>query len=215
MMKRLIIVCIVVILIFGICGCAQTVNDTPAAETENIATENTEVEVEEEKDAGWQIAYAEYIESIEWASFNKYALIYVDEDDIPELVIYTGTYATACIVLTFHNGEVDALQTWSLQCNYIEKENLYCDVGGHMGEFYDRVYTIENGKWVHVAGGEYIAKDLLIEEYDYVWEGEAVSEDEYYESLNAVYDIDKNRNVAYENQFEGLDEILSCLQNGK
>lgn len=215
MMKRLIIVSIVVIIIFGICGCAQTVNDTPAAETENIATENTEVEVEEEKDAGWQIAYAEYIESIEWASFNEYALIYVDEDDIPELVIYTGTYATACIVLTFHNGEVDALQTWSLQCNYIEKENLYWDGGGHMGEFYDRVYTIENGKWVHVAGGEYIAKDLLVEEYDYVWEGEAVSEDEYYESLNAVYDTDKNRNVAYENQFVALDEILFRLQNGK
>ena len=78
-----------------------------------------------------------------------------------------------------------------------------------MGEFYDHVYTIENGKWIHVAGGEYIAEDLLIEEYDYVWDGEAVSEDEYYESLHTIYDIDKNQNVAYEKKFEGLDEILS------
>lgn len=165
----------------------------------------------------WQAAYAEYIEGVEYGPYNQYALIYVDEDDIPELVICTGTVATACTVLTFHDGEVDALQTWSLQCNYIEKKNLYWDAYGRMGEFYDQVYTIENGKWVHVLGGEYIAKldedGLITDEYDYAWEGEAVPEDTYYENLHAVYDIEENQNVGSE-QYVKLDEMLLRLQTG-
>ena len=213
MVKKHISVCIVVIFIFSICGCAQSTEDTPIAETENVNTENAEIEDDTYEMQDWQIVYAEYIENIKYAPYNEYALIYVDEDDIPELVVYTGTFADACIVLTFHNGEVDTLQTGSLQCNYIEKKNFYWDTGGHMGEFYDHVYTVEDGKWVYVAGGEYIAKDLLIEEYDYIWDGEAVSEDEYYENLRTVYDIDKNQNVGYEKQFEELDEMLVHLHN--
>ena len=165
----------------------------------------------------WQAAYTEYIESVEYAPYNEYALIYVDEDDIPELVICTGTVATACTVLTFHDGQVDALQTWSLQCNYIEKKNLYWDAGGQMGEFYDQVYTIENGKWVHVLGGEYIAKldedGLITDEYDYTWEGEAVPENIYYKNLHAVYDIEENQNVGSE-QYVKFDEMLLRLQTG-
>ena len=227
MRKRLISVYISAILLFYICGCAQTVADTSIIESESVETENTEsiyiIEPGLTQDnpyemQDWQAAYAEYIENVEYAAYNKYALIYVDEDDIPELVICTGTVATACTVLTFHDRQVDALQTWSLQCNYIEKKNLYWDAGGQMGEFYDQVYTIENGKWVHVEGGEYIAKldedGLITDEYDYAWEGEAVSEDTYYENLHAVYDIEENQNVGSE-QYVKLDEMLLRLQKGK
>lgn len=230
MRKRLISVCTVAILIFAFYRYVLTVGEIllveePTVEIKDDAEESSESaelayiiqsrftqdDIYETQD--WQDAYAEYIESIEYAPYNKYALIYVDEDDIPELVINTNTHATACIVLTFHGGEVDALQTWNLQCNYIEKQNLYWDAGGHMGGFYDQVYTIENGKWVHAASGEYIAKELLIEEYDFAWEGKPVSEDEYFENLHAVYDMEKNLNVGAE-QYERLDEMLFRLKTG-
>ena len=50
MRKRLISVCITVILILSICGCAQTAEDVPAAESENVEKENTETESEEGSD---------------------------------------------------------------------------------------------------------------------------------------------------------------------
>lgn len=184
--------------------------------TEEISEENGTQQAETSYEMpDWQTAYAEYIEGVDYTHYNKYALIYVDEDDIPELVIYTGTYATACLILTFHNGEVDALQTGSLQCNYLEKENLLLDAGGQMGEFFDHIYSIENDKWVYVTGGEYIAKfdenGWIPDEYDYEWDGEAVMEDVYYEKLGEIWDWEQNQNVPME-QYDTLEEMLLRLQ---
>lgn len=51
MRKRLISICIIGILVFRICGCAQTVEETSVAEAEIVAREYTEIESEEESDA--------------------------------------------------------------------------------------------------------------------------------------------------------------------
>lgn len=47
MMKKIVSVCITGILVYGICGCAQTAENTPYAGTETVETENTEIESEE------------------------------------------------------------------------------------------------------------------------------------------------------------------------
>lgn len=52
MLKRLISVCIIVILIFNICGCAQTAENTLAVGTETLETEYTETEGEDATDTG-------------------------------------------------------------------------------------------------------------------------------------------------------------------
>ena len=44
--KRLINICIVVILLFGIYGCARTAEDAPVVEIETVKTENTDAESE-------------------------------------------------------------------------------------------------------------------------------------------------------------------------
>lgn len=49
MRKRLISVCIVAISVFGICSCARIVEDTIAAETENVETDHAETENEAAK----------------------------------------------------------------------------------------------------------------------------------------------------------------------
>ena len=49
MIKRLISVCFVAIIVFGIFGCAKTAGDSFVAETETVGPENTAVENEEDK----------------------------------------------------------------------------------------------------------------------------------------------------------------------
>ena len=44
MRKGLICVCIIATLVFSTYGCGQTAEDTPAAETSTVGTENTENE---------------------------------------------------------------------------------------------------------------------------------------------------------------------------
>ena len=162
----------------------------------------------------WQAAYAEYIEDFGWKESAKYSLIYMDEDHIPELVIDdAGGESYGCLILTFHNGVTDVLQTWRRGFTYIEKGNLLNNSSGIMGHYYDRIWTIENGKWVYVTGGElFLTMGEDDREYfNYEWEGVSVEEEEYEEKLDEVFD----REQAIElEQYEQLDEILFRLKTG-
>ena len=53
----------------------------------------------------WKKDYKEFLEKnpVEGEEVS-FALIYVDEDDIPELVIDTGIEASGCQILTWHDG---------------------------------------------------------------------------------------------------------------
>ena len=118
----------------------------------------------------------------------------MDEDCIPELVIDTGFSAGRCKILTLHDGVVDELQTMRRNFSYIEGGNLLCNSDGKMGFYYNYVYTICDGKWEYVAGGEY-GDDSAGAQFDeerewafvYQWNGETVEEDEYDRRLNDVF----------------------------
>ena len=242
MRKELLSVCFIAILILSLCGCAQTAEDTPAEETENVEQEDTESESEEtatyeeeysesEEKAepiyiiepqltqddmyemqDWQAAYAEYIEGLEWKENYDYSLIYVNDDDIPELVVDTGMEANGCYILTYHNGEVDALRILRLNFYYIEKKNLVNNSDGHMGYYYDYIYSIDNGKWVCVANGEWtetMGDDDWV--YQYEWEGKEVGEDVYEQRVNAVFNTDQ---AIVPDQYYILEEMLSLLRTG-
>lgn len=256
MRKRLISICTIVILLYGIYGCAKTDEDVSVAETESVKTENTETESKEadsvdtavgseetalsENENGqnkelaepiyiiepqltqddtyemqdWQVAYAEYIEGLEWKENYDYSLIYVDDDDIPELVIDTGIEANGCYILTFYNGDVDVFRTARLNFYYIEKQNLINNSDGHMGYYYDSVYSIENGKWVYAAGGVWTETYVMEDDdlvYQYEWEGEPVEEEVYADELNIIFDMEQAK---HPEQYERLDEMLFRLQTG-
>lgn len=57
--------------------------------------------------------------------------------------------------MTVRDGVVDELQTMRRNFSYIEGGNLLCNSDGKMGFYYDYVYTIRDGQWEYVAGGEY------------------------------------------------------------
>ena len=103
----------------------------------------------------WERAYLEYVEALEYNDSYTYSLIYVDEDEIPELVADSGFEAGGCQILTWHEGKTDVLQTSRLHFTYLEKGNLLCNSAGNMGFYYDNVYTIEDGLWSFVGGGTY------------------------------------------------------------
>lgn len=160
----------------------------------------------------WQAAYAEYIEGLEENERCYYSLIYVDEDDIPELVIDTRYEAGGCKILTFHNGVVDTLQTARLNFAYIEKKNLINNSAGHMGYYYDKIYSIKSGKWVYVTGGEWtetMGGDDWV--YQYEWEGESVEEEVYANKVDENFDWEQAKRPE---QYERLDEMLFRLQTG-
>ena len=175
-------------------------------------------------DDGWQQAYRSYLkenpaEDGEYA----YALIHVDDDDIPELVIDTGYEAGGCRILTWHDGDLDVLQTSRLYFTYIDRENLLDNSDGHMGYYYDYVFEIENGKWREIFAGEYSGfEDEADPEYDedrkryictdYSVDGKDTDAEGYYEALDKVYDEKKATEV---NSYLTYDDLESFLDTGK
>lgn len=168
----------------------------------------------------YRAAYLSYLEEFEYADECTYSLIYVDDDDIPELVIDNGYEAAGCIVLTFHDGVMDAWQSSRLNFTYIERGNLICNSDGHMGYYYDFVYTIQDGKWEYVDGGVYGDPPdgpQFDENEDYIYvyrwgeEEEEVSEEEYETRLNEVYPLEQQK---HPEKYYILKEMRSVLETG-
>lgn len=156
----------------------------PAAE---YVEEAPAEEVPAEEDYGWVQAYISYLKSSGYS--EEAALIYVDNDDIPELVLSDGVEAGGCRILTYHAGNIDILQTNRLNFVYVPYSGILDNSDGHMDYYYDYIYEIRNGKWESIAVGEYegyIDGDEYI--LTYFWNGDEVSEDEYTDNVNNFCD---------------------------
>ena len=157
---------------------------------------------EETDDRSWATAYLDYLSDFggdhsDYSSpeYRSYDYIYVNDDNIPELVIRGQDEATGNIILTCNNGFVDELQTSRLYFDYQEKGNLLRNSDGHMGGYYDYIYTIENNRWKLLYYGEYYVEDNSVRWEDsdliYEWNGKRVSMDDYDIELEKVYDTRK------------------------
>lgn len=197
----------------------DAVADTGKADSpEGVEKKREDFGQDNGKPENYKEAYLSYLDGFEHADECTYSLIYVDEDDIPELVIDNGYEAAGCIVLTFHDGVLDAWQSDRLNFTYIEKGNLICNSDGNMGYYYDYVYTIQDGKWCYVDGGvwgdpsdgpQFDENEEYI--YVYQWDGEEVSEEEYGSRLNEVYPLAQARQAE---KYYILKEIRSVLETG-
>ena len=86
----------------------------------------------------WRSAYSNYLEMMggkgeELLYDVTFSLIYVDDDEIPELVCDSGVEAGGCQILTYHDGKIDILQTNRLYFDYLERDGLLCNSEGNMG----------------------------------------------------------------------------------
>ncbi|WP_026505948.1 hypothetical protein [Butyrivibrio sp. NC3005] len=155
--------------------------------------------------SSWKDAYETYCtqERPENDDGQTYALIYIDDDDIPELVVNSGFEAGGCQIVSFHDGTVTELQTSRLHFTYIEKSGLICNSDGNMGGYYDMVYHLDNGRWKKVFNGfihEYVPEDAKEGDgdelkRDYQIDEKDVDETTYNTNLKKVYDLDKAKEV--------------------
>lgn len=164
---------------------------------------------------GWRAAYRDYV--ADYGETNEfYALIYVNDDDIPELVIDSGVEAKGCRILTYDGGSVNVLTTRRLGFTYIERGNRLCNSDGSMDQYFDDVYEIRNGRWVCIARGEYFGylsgwNDILGRYVcrNYVWNGQKTDIAQYTISLSNVYDGQRASGVEAGYSLVGIVNELS------
>ncbi|MCH5280153.1 MAG: hypothetical protein J1E61_01695 [Lachnospiraceae bacterium] len=137
-------------------------NIVPTAEEMVSETENTEAEIKEDISyESWQEAYEDFLLSYqpehagpaskEEPHFN---LAYVDEDDIPELIIIDGlAHSHGGNVYTWYEGKVVYIGMYGQYggFGYLDKENLIHDSYDGADVYHDGFYKIEGGEEVLLA----------------------------------------------------------------
>lgn len=195
-----------------------TVIRNPDSYFEGYSIANVEV-VLTGQDAVWKDAYLRYIQNFEWKINSQideyvsdygmdaqaaadmkariqYDLIYIDDDDIPELYIGypvdpVNPDLQGARIITYYDGQIiDSRDEydWSF-CEYIERSGLcYGEVSGFGGFRLEGVYKLENGKWQLMGLGS-------MDMFPYFeWNGAEVSSYEEIErNINAIYDRDRSR----------------------
>ena len=195
---------------------AQTTQAATAATTQAAVPETTQVSDE------WKDAYIDYLNESSSDNNEGYDLIYINDDNIPELV-EVGKYESAgCRVVVYNNGSVQVTQLTRLSFTYIERGGLLCNAGGHMGYYFDIVYSLKNGELTMIDEGIYQDKDGVAQTdasgeyiYDYTWNGNPVSKEEYKAMLNSVYDTSKAKSLESfsKDKIMSKAQVIEAIQN--
>lgn len=164
----------------------------------------------------WKEAYIDFVNKLHVTGYDRgdceYSLIFVDDNDIPELFIYTRGMATGEIIVSFYDGKVRAINRDRCGMRYIEYGGLLYNRNGNMGFHPCNVYMLEKGEFSEIGTG-WQSEDYIDEEnvyWDYFWEGKEVTETEYEAHINELIDTSKCIKPPF---VCSKDEILEMLTN--
>ena len=167
----------------------------------------------------WKDAYISIAKNADPYEWEGFALIYLDDDDVPEL-IKAGKYeAIGNVLVAYTEGGVKENQLNRLYFSYIERGNQLCNSEGLMDYYYDLVLTLQDGQLVLTDQGYYGAEDNTNVQFDengepiyrYEWNGKQVTKEEYAEELSAVYDLSKAKPCYDWNQLYSAEELITEL----
>lgn len=197
---------IVLVICFMLAGCKTVKEDSK----QEVYKSEEERIYEELNYVPWKNAYVNFIlddikECKEKYEANpekyEYKLVNIDGDKIPELYINYSCYAEGGMLCSFQEDTVISRNVGWYGMYYIEGKNLVLDSSGHMDNYWDVVYSIEDGVFNVKGSGYYGAEDNSNVQYDedgcpiyeFYWnEVEQLGYEDYEEKMQEVYDLEKS-----------------------
>ena len=153
----------------------------------------------------WQEIYMGYL-SNNADDAEGYTLIYLDSDNVPELVQVGNCEAAGCKIISIADGQIQETQLKRLNFTYLEREGLLCNSDGLMDNYYDVVWQMNGGRMRQIASGWWGFEDNSNPQFDengspiyrYFWEEREMSSEEYTAALNSVFDCTREKGYDYE-----------------
>ena len=177
-------------------------------------------EVSAQDERAWRRAYLSYLQdntSFELTEAD-FQLIYIDENDIPELWICYPNIAAGSQVCTFNGKTVQDIYISEYgTLSYIERGGYFYTEGGHMDNYWDGIYQLKDGQFTEIAHGDFGAEDNTNVQFDengpiyqYIWNGQSVSETEYQQELEASFDLASARDI-FDGPISSYNELRQNL----
>ena len=143
-------------------------------------------------------AFAAEVAEADPESYNKFALIYVNDDRFPEL-LELGTSECKGAKIVFYNDGILEESKVSSNFSYLNKANLLYSRSGTDNLFTEGIYVYTGNGFDVYQSGTYGTMDAAMTaytktrkpEYTYKWEGSIVSEAGYNDAIGFIYDAQK------------------------
>lgn len=168
----------------------------------------------------WKEAFADRIRHTDKNEYDGFALIYLNDDRVPELVQAGATSAKGATIAVYKNGSLQ--ETWlnRRSFRYLEYENLLYSASGMENLHFDTFYSITGGQLGLSVQGYYGNKDFARvrydekgrEIYDYFWDGGEVSRSGYSDGIMFVFDMSRAKTCGEGENILTAEEMLEKLK---
>ncbi|MCR5733225.1 MAG: hypothetical protein K6G22_01340 [Lachnospiraceae bacterium] len=148
---------------------------------------------------------------------SEFALLYVDDDDIPEVYVMPASGMMDGSTLLYLDGDkVESFDIgWSDSFSYVEKKSLIDLYHGMHVPCQDVIMTFPEqevlGNGAFAEPGWFDGKDHSVDGADteYMWDDEFVSEEDYQKKMDAVFSGDIH--VSFEEDRLSYEELMDYL----
>ena len=213
-MKKLLVQFLCLITLCYAVACDSDVS-TDIEKVQNSTNETLETEKSESSD--YKAAYSEFLKDKK-ESYSSFNLVFIDNDDIPELYLSGVNEAVGDMICSFKNDTVIYQRLGRLGGGkYIERSGNLVNQNGTMGIYYTNVYKLDENGFSETFNANYTEKYESVgnEEYvilrEYFINGASVNEDEYNSAVNSNFDFSKA--VSLDENAVSFEEILKLLQD--
>ncbi len=121
-------------------------NDLETAVTSETADETVKSTEATTQANNWKKQYIEYLKNVDSKNYGGCKYIYMNNDDIPELMILGSNTAAGNILVTSDNTTIDTKIIASGKMYYAEKSNELYIESGRQGVYAYTIYKISDGK---------------------------------------------------------------------
>ncbi len=121
-------------------------NDLETAVTSETADETVKSTEATTQANNWKKQYIEYLKNVDSKNYGGCEYIYMNNDDIPELMILGSNTAAGNILVTSDNTTIDTKIIASGKMYYAEKSNELYIESGWQGVYAYTIYKISDGK---------------------------------------------------------------------
>ena len=206
-MKKILVIFLCLILVASIASCDKGNEDLnpPKPQDSTQGSQKTDLQEKEESvDSDYQKAYLDFLKDKK-ESHRLFSLVFIDDDNIPELYLSGVSEAEGDMICSLKNGVVVYQYLSRIGGGkYVERSGNIINQNGHMGLYYDNVYTLSENGFSQILNARYTERYEHIgnEEYniycDYFIGDTPVSEADYNNAVSSAFDLSKAVSL-YEN----------------
>lgn len=168
----------------------------------------------------WMKAYSDYIANANLECdgikvldvFPLWGLAYIDDDNIPEMVLFNAGEAFGNIVLSYYDGKVSEWTSWRCNAEYIPYSGLICNRDGSMDVYWNKVIRLKDGQFSEI----YNHTDIIYLVHDTIVDVDCIYNGDTNKDMGCKMDYDSILNVLFYSNGNAIkfDTSLDHLETG-